>query len=581
MKFQLNYIILLFSLCFWQVSVAQLEVSSSSNANDLMDVLLGENAFLSYSNASITGADGASGTYANADFGVGEGVILTTGVVDDAPGPNTMLGNSGINGSEGDSDLDDLTGISTQDAVYLQADLTPEGESIQFSFVFASEDYNEYVCSPFFDALGFFIDGGEYENQNFALVPDSELLINPNTINDGNSGTSGSSNPENCAPGGLDNADLFVDNEGGTVIEYDGRSVVLTVSIPVTPSETYSFKWAIADGVDELFDSAVFLEAGSLVSDDPDCTAEGGELSIDGPTVVCKSDGEDDIINLILEGAEGENQTFVVTWANGEIFMITDNTEFNLEGVPGNGICLFWHLSWDGEIEGLEMGENAFDITGDCFDLSNPVEVAEYFTDGGDISTDDNTSVCVGEDEPIDVDLDGDIGQSGAWVITDDELNILALPEGPPFSFADAEPGTCLIWYLSWSGELEGAEVGENAADLSGDCFDLSNSIEVVRSECGSPNITGSSSLADSFMVVPNPTDGNSDVVFVINDTERVIVEVYDSAGRLVETLFNQVAESGQTFRLDFDGTHLPNGVYICRMTDGTKTEMKKFLIAR
>ena len=76
------------------------------------------------------------------------------------------------------------------------------------------------------------------------------------------------------------------------------------------------------------------------------------------------------------------------------------------------------------------------------------------------------------------------VGTNRSFVITDDELNILGLPpdlaalEGVDFDGAGV--GTCLIWYIRFEDDLQGAEVGLNAGDLTG-TFDLSNSITVNR----------------------------------------------------------------------------------------------------
>ena len=70
--------------------------------------------------------------------------------------------------------------------------------------------------------------------------------------------------------------------------------------------------------------------------------------------------------------------------------------------------------------------------------------------------------------------------------MTDDQGNILGLP--PTFSVVDfdgAAEGTCLIWHLSYYGDIEGLEVDANANNLEG-CFSLSNAIEVNRVDCGS-----------------------------------------------------------------------------------------------
>jgi len=97
------------------------------------------------------------------------------------------------------------------------------------------------------------------------------------------------------------------------------------------------------------------------------------------------------------------------------------------------------------------------------------------------------TSICVSDDvdEPVDIAVvDGGQGPNGAWVITDTDLNILALPDAPPFTLDGAGAGTCLIWWVTFD-DLAGADVGENAGDLTG-CFALSNSLTVSRLEdCG------------------------------------------------------------------------------------------------
>jgi hypothetical protein len=52
-------------------------------------------------------------------------------------------------------------------------------------------------------------------------------------------------------------------------------------------------------------------------------------------------------------------------------------------------------------------------------------------------------------------------------------------------------------------------------------------------------------------------------------------------SGRQVTTLFNQVAQEGQEYRVNFDGAFLPNGVYIYRLTTENEVVVDKFMIAR
>jgi hypothetical protein len=95
-------------------------------------------------------------------------------------------------------------------------------------------------------------------------------------------------------------------------------------------------------------------------------------------------------------------------------------------------------------------------------------------------------------------------------------------------------------------------------------------------------SIAGNYGEADATLTsYPNPTNGISQVVFKVGTTNRTTIEVYDMSGRSVGTLFNQEAQAGEEYRLDFDGTSLPNGIYIYRMTTGDEVIMDKFMIAR
>ena len=149
-----------------------------------------------------------------------------------------------------------MAGFQTYDASVLQFDFVPSGSTVSFRYVFGSDEYPEYANSVFNDTFGFFVNG-----QNCALVPGGNLPVSINTINGGN-------------PTGTDarNGQYYVDNpydlSAGSPIntELDGLTTVLTCAAPVTPGQTNHMKLAIADGTDAQLDSAVMLQAASLVS---------------------------------------------------------------------------------------------------------------------------------------------------------------------------------------------------------------------------------------------------------------------------------------------------------------------------
>ena len=245
---------------------------------------------------------------------------------------------------------------------------------------------------------------------------------------------------------------------------------------------------------------------------------DGGEIALaDGSTEVeiCAGDGVADPLDVTLTGAEGTNSAWVITDADGNILALPEGPPFDLEGA-GAGVCLIWHLSFEDGLTGAEVGANAADLEG-CFSLSNPISVTRNEVNGGEIALADGSTeieICAGDGvaDPLDVTLAGAVGTNSAWVITDADANILALPAGPPFDLEGAGAGVCLIWHLSFEDGLTGAEVGANAADLEG-CFSLSNPISVTRNEVKGGEITTSTGGVEQTVCL---LDGNPDIVGVM-----------------------------------------------------------------
>ncbi len=120
---------------------------------------------------------------------------------------------------------------------------------------------------------------------------------------------------------------------------------------------------------------------------------------------------------------------------------------------------------------------------------------------------------------------------------------------------------------------------------LSGSPFTLSNGD--MAAGCADPIApkpgfsTIEAEVNSELTSFPNPTTGQSNVVFTTAETGRTLVEVYDMSGRNVATLFNAEAQQNKEYRLDFDGAALPNGVYIYRLTTQNETIVEKFMIAK
>lgn len=224
---------------------------SSTTPTQLAQMLAGAGVVVS--NVVFTGANVAGGSFTGgtADgLGIESGVILSSGDIANAAGPNNSDGITTDNNAPGDASLDAIVGAghTTFDAAVLEFDFVPATSTVSFQYVFASEEYNEFV-GEFNDVFAFFIDG-----QNVALVPGTTTAVSINTVNL----TANPSLYRNNDP-----SDLGIPTPFAT--QFDGFTVVLTATATLTPNVSHHIKLVIADTDDEIFDSVVFLRAGSLL----------------------------------------------------------------------------------------------------------------------------------------------------------------------------------------------------------------------------------------------------------------------------------------------------------------------------
>lgn len=247
---------------------AQVQITSNQTAAVLAQRLAGPG--ITIMNASLTCATAANGkfTVQSSNLGLDSGIVLSTGRVTsiNQAEPGTTSTN---NNTPGDPALQALSGASTtQDACILEFDMIPKGDEVKFDYVFASEEYINSVCGPYNDAFAFFISGpGITGTVNMARVPGTNIPVTVNTINNGIPGSlaGGLFNCTSMGPGSPFTS-YYVNNTGGTTIAYRGFTRVLTAANPVTACQTYHLKLTVADAQNALYDSGVFIKAGSLQS---------------------------------------------------------------------------------------------------------------------------------------------------------------------------------------------------------------------------------------------------------------------------------------------------------------------------
>lgn len=265
---------------------AQVTTNTSYTPTSLVNtVLLGGGVaafnvtYTGYPNA-IARFDATAGT----NLGFTSGVYLTSGSVlavdplgwggpDGPAGPSSSL-QSLSQYYPGDADLNALLSalncapMTTTDAAVLEFDFIPVTDTIQFQYRFGSEEYNDYVgdlCTgtsfEFNDVFAFYLQGvtTPFPKTNIALIPGTSTPVSIYTVNNGNSFGASMGPCMNCA--------YYVDNYTGPInVVYDGLTTILTAVALVVPGQTYHIKLAVADAVDNAYDSGVFLKANSFTS---------------------------------------------------------------------------------------------------------------------------------------------------------------------------------------------------------------------------------------------------------------------------------------------------------------------------
>ncbi|MEA5551389.1 choice-of-anchor L domain-containing protein [Anabaena cylindrica UHCC 0172] len=227
-------------------------VTQNNDGNTLLNSLLGSNINgLSGFNVTTTGNANAFGLFSNDPFGLGSGVVLSTGNVLDVVGPNDTSSKTTSYGTPGDTagsfDLAQLD-------ISFFADNTVS--NVFFEYVFGSEEFLEFAGSQFNDSFELLLNG-----TNLALLANS----NPVTIN----------NLANSPTGPFDPA--YINNIGNDT-QLDGYTTNLTFQGAVNKNAVNTLSIKIKDVGDSVLDSAVFLKGGSISVVPPKAVPEPASL---------------------------------------------------------------------------------------------------------------------------------------------------------------------------------------------------------------------------------------------------------------------------------------------------------------
>jgi len=388
---------------------------------------------------------------------------------------------------------------------------TQSGSSFDFNnydagiFRIYSVTYNGMLTGATAGASLNSINAECFDFSNFVRVANRRVDVGTISSPQGNNfsvcGGNGSATPINFTVTGGTVGRWLVTDANGVIVDLPGNPPFALSNISAgTYMVWYLFSQGGVSGL-VVGENAADITGCAILSNPITVTTsdvDGGSIATDNNSTditVCVGDGVQDFVNVVLSNATGTNNQWVITDANGNILGLPTAPPFEFDGA-GLGACNIYNVSYEGTLSGATVGNNIQNLSsGSCVALSNAIVINRITADAGTISSNGSTSVEVCIDDPndtVDVTINGgNNGGTKGWIITDENGNILGLPTAPPFSFTGAGTGTCNLYRICSNGTVGGLAMGNNISGLSG-CYDLSNAIEVTRTEAGPGSSTTS-----------------------------------------------------------------------------------------
>lgn len=491
---------------------AQLTVSNVAPYNStafLVNNVLSGNG-VTATNITFSGDNNQLGFFngTSSSIGLDSGLVISSGNVNDIESggnqPSTDFSNPG------DPDLLAIAqsvrpGISTShDAATLEFDFTVVGDTVEFRFVFASEEYLTYVNTNYNDIFAFFLSGpgisGPYASPaafpngsvNVAVVPGTSTPITISTIHPGL------------------NSQFYIDNPSNNTHDFNGFTTIMTAKYPVQCGGTFHFKFAIADCDDGTLDTGVFIEANSL-------TSSGVTITSSTPTII-----------------EGCVDATIKIERSDIAFNDTINLNVYGNAIPSEYSVISTMQIFDPGVDSLIFNVSAF--------VDNVTEGIDTIFIEIQGNTGCNMIMLLIED------------YTPMSIIVSDSLNICTELGESAEIWADVSDGRPPFSYL-WNGGVGPGDTLIVAPE------ETTNYTPTVWDACGN-SITGDvvpiwvqCSLIPTNVFTPNG-DGINDFFTLINldDYPGPSVKIYNRWGKLVY--------ESESYQNDWDGDNLKEGTY-------------------
>ena len=236
------------AIAFFSPSAIAFTITPTNHTQTLLDALLGTTTGLSNFSMDVTGNPLAMGLFENDPFGLGSGIVLSTGKVSEIPGYNTVDGGIVADLFNLPNDLStSFISPTTPDFVSLEIsfDADQSASKLFFQYVFGSEEFVEFGGTPYNDSFELLLNG-----TNLAKLSDGQAVTINNLVPD---------------PQGPFHPD-YINNPAGSSVptRLDGFTQTLTFEGLLRQNARNTLTIKIQDVGDGRLDSAVFLKGRSL-----------------------------------------------------------------------------------------------------------------------------------------------------------------------------------------------------------------------------------------------------------------------------------------------------------------------------
>jgi outer membrane protein OmpA-like peptidoglycan-associated protein len=306
-----KYYMLLLTMFFCGLANAQIRVEFTNVEQWVKNNFVGQGVVVGHIKTHFPAKEAAGIFNSNGILQINDGLVLSTGDVRRIGGLNDQFNlSTGFNLTgtpEKDEDLQKIEKGNLFDISYIEFDFVPYNNSISFNYQFGSDEYPEYVGSAFNDVFAFIVSDGKV-SKNIALIPEKNTPVSINTVNfktdsiyyiDNNPFSIKTINREDP---NREQQEIYrtrvgkilyaikkfftpkdeISNPVSQVIEpdpnlikklnqklyhnlqFDGITTKLVAQTYVEPYKRYHLKIIISDVSDNIYDSGVFLEKGSL-----------------------------------------------------------------------------------------------------------------------------------------------------------------------------------------------------------------------------------------------------------------------------------------------------------------------------